>query len=90
MDTEGYKRLQKEELNLDGMLNLRAAVVERACKDWCMAYLKGGSKNWEREMIENFFHSDLFKLYCDYEDPDRILRQLEQNCKDGIFLFSME
>ena len=88
---EGYVRIQRpEDLNIDGVLNLRAAVVEKACKDYTMALL-GQKKDHatEIEKLEKFFTGDIFSLYCDL-DGDIVMEQIRKNVKNGNFHFELE
>lgn len=88
---EGYVRIQRpEDLNMDGVLNLRAAIVEKACKDYTMALLGRKKEHmWEMRELEKFFTSKTFHIYCDY-DGELIMKQLQKNAREGRFNFELE
>ena len=84
------------DIKLEGINNLRAAVVRQACFDYCSALKKPGRKiYWDgkgslrkfdtRESLEKWFHSKEFKKYCSV-DGEAILQQLRENFKNGFRL----
>lgn len=82
------------DLTIEGINNLRAAVVRQACFDYCTTLKKPGRKvHWDtkgtskkydtRETLERWFHSKEFKKFCSV-DGEAILVQLRENHANGF------
>ena len=54
-----------------GFLELRAAVVRKACDDYLAA-----SDGYAKSVIREWFRSDVFPFWCD-ADPNAILKRLD-------------
>lgn len=75
----------KRDMDEEGMANLRAAVVELACKDYAAAYRKGlylGD-------LETFFYSDRFRLFSDL-DPRWLLTKIRKAIDNDKPLFDRQ
>lgn len=93
---------EHEDFNIEGLRNLRAAIVQQACYDY-LHFLKyptdkleiGQSKNgkmmWEtKESTERFFRSKAFtQIFCTVSGR-KIMDQLKSNYAHGFRLFSEE
>ena len=79
----------------EGFLELRAAVVAKACSDYAnLNHDKGYAKSMlERERLQKlkdlkaWFHSRAFHFWCDY-DPDLLMEQMDKNAKNGFIFHS--
>ena len=82
------------DMTIEGIKELRAAVVKQACFDYCATLKKPGRKiYWDgkgsckkfdtKESLERWFHGKEFKKFCSV-DGEAILQQLRENCANGF------
>lgn len=90
------------DFNIEGLRNLRAAIVEQACYDYLyflrhpdgklkVGQNKQGKMMWEtKESTERFFRSKAFtQIFCSVSG-EKIMEQLRDNHANGFRFFSEE
>ena len=90
--------MSERKFDVDGIKELRAAVVRQACFDYLSTLrkpdrkipyeTKNGVKRYDtKDSITKWFHSKEFKKFCSV-DGESILQQLRENHANGLGLRS--
>lgn len=83
------------ELNIEGVKALRAAVVRQACDDYltllktpkgriCYDIVRGRKKFENKQTLTQWFHSPEFSRWCNAVTGEEITEQLRQNHAAGF------
>lgn len=62
----------------NAIINLVAAIINRAALDYAIALRKGDAHGHSRKELENFFNGQMFALATDDYPPDLFMKKIER------------